>query len=144
VPGNGKTRVVVEEETPTQRQVNFFSDLGRRVTALYLEGPNRDPKLAKQMQEATTIQDELGQLEQQINTLAENRRVLGERQNEVRQNIAELRKFKGNDDLLGKLTKTLTELEDQLNDATRKHVQATTRRTELRDRLATLFRSMTL
>ena len=42
------------------------------------------------------------------------------------------------------MTKTLADLEDQLNDATRKHVQGSTRRTELRDKLAALFRSMAL
>jgi hypothetical protein len=144
VPANGHTRVVVEEETPTQRNVDFFSDLGRRVISLYLEGASADPKIAKDLKEAVSVQDQIGHLQELIQQLGATRQALGERQQQVRENIALLSKGKNNQDLLSKLTKTLAELEDQLNDATRKQVMAQTQQTELRDRLAVIFRGITL
>ncbi len=144
LPKSGRTKVTVEEQTPVKRTVDIWNSIGRQVIALYVSDAKSDPKLVAQLKEALTLQSRSGTLDDQIATLEEQRNTLSQRQNEVRANIGVLGKSSKNDDLKKKLETSLATLENSLNDVTRKLVQLSIERGEVRDRLAVLMKSITI
>jgi hypothetical protein len=140
----GKTEFEVREETPVRRWVSVFSREGRQALGLYLKDPSADPKVLASLKEALELQDKLAQIEEEVERLRREKDTFSERQTQVRENLKLLGKSIRNADLAKKLTATLLELETKLNDATRNLVAKDLKRTELRDRLTVLFKSVTL
>jgi hypothetical protein len=144
LPKSGRTKVVVEEQTPVERTVDIWNDFGREVIGLYLANASADPRVAAQLKEALALRERIGALDGQVGTFEQSRQTLAEREAEVRNNIQVLGKASKNADLKKKLETTLADLETQLNDVTRKLVTASTERGEVRDRLAILMKEITL
>jgi hypothetical protein len=140
----GKTELEVREETPVRRWVSIHSHEGRQAIALYLKDPSADPKVSAPLKEALALQDKLAKLEEEIERLRREKDAYAERQTQVRENLKLLGKSLRNADLARKLTATLLELETKLNDATRNLVAKDIKRTELRDRLTVLVKSVSL
>jgi hypothetical protein len=140
----GKTEFEVREETPVRRWVSVFSREGRQALGLYLKDPSADPKVLAALKEALELQDKLARIEEEVERLRREKDTYSERQTQVRENLKLLGKSIRNADLARKLTATLLELETKLNDATRNLVAKDVKRTELRDRLTVLFKSVTL
>ena len=144
LPKSGRTKVTVEEQTPVQRTVDIWNTVGRQALALFISDAKSDPKVVAQLKEALTLQSRSSTLSDQIANLEEQRNTLSQRQNEVRANLQVLGKASVNDDLKKKLEATLLGLEGSLNDVTRKLVQLSIERGEVRDRLAVLMKSITI
>ena len=142
LPKSGRTKVEVEEQTPVRRDVDIWDDYGRQVIGLYLKGANVDPKLQPQLEEILTLRERVDRIEAQLATAEEQRQAQSERQAEVRENLRALGKSSANADLKRKLESTLGELETGLNDVTRKTVQLSIDRSEARDRLSVLVKSI--
>jgi hypothetical protein len=140
----GRTKVEVQEETPVRRDVDIFNNLGRQVVAMYLKNASADPRVEAQLREVLALRDKIDQLDGQIQTAQEQRNTLGERQSEVRENLKALGKISSNADLKKKLETTLSELENGLNEATRKEVAASMERAQARDRLGVLVKGIEL
>jgi hypothetical protein len=140
----GRTKVEVEEETPVRRDVDIFNSLGRQVVALYLKNGSADPRIEAQLREVLALRDKIDQLDGQIQAAQEQRNALGERQAEVRENLKALGKISSNADLKKKLEATLSELENGLNEATRKEVAGSMERSQARDRLGVLVKGIEL
>ncbi len=140
----GHTKVTVEEETPVQQTVQIWDDLGRSVLELYVASTAIDHKVAGALKEALTLRQKAGHLDDQVRTLDEQRQNLSKREEEVRGNIQVLSKTSKNDDLKKKLETTMGDLETQLNDVTRRLVQANIERGEVRDRLAVVMNDINL
>ncbi len=141
---SGRTKVEVEEETPVRRDVDIFNDFGRQVVALYLKNGSADPRVEAQLREVLALRDKIDQLDGQIQAAQEQRNALGERQAEVRENLKALGKISSNADLKKKLEATLSELENGLNEATRKEVAGSMERSQARDRLGVLVKGIEL
>ena len=144
LPKTGRTKVTVAEETPVQRTVDIWNDFGRQVIGLYLANPSADPKIAGQLKEALALREKSDGLGSQIATLEEQKGTLEARESDVRSNIQVLGKASKNADLKKKLETTLIDLENQLNDVTRKLVALSVERGETNDRLAVLMKNITL
>jgi hypothetical protein len=144
LPKSGRTKVSVEEQTPVKRMVNIWDTVGRQALALFITDAKSDPKIVTQLKEALSLQSHSGTLDEQIATLEEQRNTLSTRQNEVRANIGVLGKNSKNDDLKKQLEASLAQLENSLNDVTRKLVQLSMERGQVRDRLAVLMKSITI
>jgi hypothetical protein len=144
VAAKGKTEFEVREETPVRRYVSLFSHDGRQALALYLKDPSADPKVTGPLKEALSLQEKLSKLEEEIERVRREKDAYSERQTQVRENLKLLGKSLRNADLARKLTATLLELETKLNEATRNLVAKDMKRTELRDRLTVLIKSVTL
>ncbi len=140
----GHTKVKIEEETPVQQTVEIWNDMGRTVLDLYLSSTTVDPKVAAALKEALALRDQAGRLDDQAQTLEKARESLSKREEEVRNNIQVLGKSSKNADLKGKLEASLAGLETQLNDVTRKLVQANMERGQVRDRLAVVMNGINL
>jgi hypothetical protein len=138
----GRTKVEVEEQTPVRRDVDIWNSFGRQVIALYLKNASADPKVEAQLREVLSLRERIDQIEGKLSAAEEQRNVQSERQAEVRENLKALGKTTANADLKRKLETTLTELETGLNDVTRKTVQLSMERSELRDRLAILVKGI--
>ncbi len=144
VAAKGKTELEVREETPVRRWVSVYSEEGRQALGLYLKDPSADPKLKASLREALDLQEKLAKVEEELARLRREKDTFAQRQTEVRENLKLLGKSIRNADLARKLTTTLLELETKLNDATRNLVAKDVKRTEMRDRLTVLFKSITL
>jgi hypothetical protein len=144
VASKGKTEFEVREETPTRRYVSLFSHEGQQAIALYLKDPSADPKVLAPLKEALALQEKLSKLEEELERLRREKNTYSERQSQVRENLKLLGKSVRNADLARKLTATLLELETKLNESTRNLVAKDMKRTEMRDRLTVLLKSVTL
>jgi len=144
LPKTGRTKVVVEEQSPLLRSVDIWNDFGRQVIGLYLSSSTADPTVAAGLKEALKLREKADALSAQISTLEEQGQTLRRREEEVRENIKALGKNSKNVDLKTKLEKTLGELETQLNDVTRKSVAMSIERGETNDRLAVVMKSISL
>ena len=140
----GRTKIEVEEQTPLQRDVDIWNSFGRQVVALYLKNGSADPKVEAQLREVLTLRDRIDQIEGKLSAAEEQRNVQAERQSEVRENLKALGKSVVNADLKRKLESTLADLETGLNDTTRKTVQLSIERSDLRDRLAIIVKAIEL
>ncbi|HEY3354278.1 MAG TPA: hypothetical protein VGQ83_13580, partial [Polyangia bacterium] len=141
-----KTKVAIEEETPSRRLVEIFSDAARRAITLFLTGPEagRDPRLKAALADVMKLQDQLGKLEEELGRLRETKDAYSEREDQVRENLNTLGKSLRNEDLRKKLLATMNELETKLNDVNRRTVSLNVERSELRDRLAVLIKQIKL
>jgi chromosome segregation ATPase len=139
-----KTKLAIQEETPSRRVVEIFSDAARRALTLFLTGTaaGRDPKLKAALAEVLKLQDQLGRLEEELGRLRETKEAYGEREEQVRENLNTLGKSLRNEDLRRKLLATMNELEGKLNDVNRRTVSLNVERSELRDRLAVLIKQV--
>ena len=139
-----KLKVAIEEETPTRRVVEIYSDAARKAIGLFLGGPAaaKDPRLSGALRDVLKIQERLGQLEEELGRLREEKDGYVEREEQVRENLRTLGKAARNEDLRRKLVATLTEMETRLNDVNRKTVALNVERSELRDRLAVLIKGI--
>jgi hypothetical protein len=144
LPAAGRTKVSVEEQSPVERSVDIWSDLGRQVIGLYLTNSSADPKVAGALKAALALRDRSGTLSAQMQTLTEQKSTLADRESEVRSNIQVLGKASKNADLKRKLEATLIGLETQLNDLTRKLVSMSMERGEVNDRLAVMMKNISL
>jgi hypothetical protein len=144
VQAKGNTEFEVREETPVRRWVSIFSHDGQQAIALYLKDPSADPKITGTLREALDLQSQLSRLEDEIARLRRAKDAYAERQTQVRENLKLLGKSIRNADLARKLTSTLLELEGKLNESTRNLVARDIKRTEMRDRLTVLLKSVTL
>jgi hypothetical protein len=144
LPKSGRTKVTVEEQTPVKRTVDIWNSVGRQAIALFISDAKSDQKVVAQLKEALNLQGRSGSLDDQIANLEEQRNTLSTRQNEVRANLQVLGKSSKNEDLKKKLEATMAQLETSLNDVTRKLVQLSMERGEVRDRLAVLMKSITI
>jgi len=140
----GKTEVEVKEETPVRRWVGLSSTLAKEAIALYLRDPAADPKISGPLKEALALQEQIGTLDREIARLNRAKQTYSERQGQVRDNLKLLGKSIRNADLAQKLTTTLKQLENDLNQVTRQLVAKDMKRSELQDRLTVLIKSITL
>jgi len=140
----GKTEVEVKEETPVRRWVGISSQLAREAIALYLQDPGADVKARGALKEALDLQDQIGTLDRELERLRRAKSAYSDRQQQVRDNIKLLGKSIRNADLANKLTATLKQLENELNDVTRQLVAKDMKRSEQADRLTVLIKSITL
>ncbi len=140
-----KLKVAIEEETPTRRVVEIYSDAARKAIALFLTGADagKDPRLAAGLRDVLKIQERLGKLEEELGRLREEKEGYAEREDQVRENLRTLGKAARNEDLRRKLVATLAEMEGKLNDVNRKTVALNVERSELRNRLSVLIKSIT-
>ena len=138
----GRVKVVVAEQSRSQRQIDIFDGNGPKVLALFLSNASADPALAAQLRDVLKIRERIGTIEDQGRTLEQQRDTQAERESEVRENIKALGKASSNADLKRKLEATLIELEKGLNDVTRRLVTLNIERGELRDRLASLMKEI--
>jgi len=144
VAAKGKTDFEVREETPTRRYVSLTSYEGQQAIGLYLKDPSADPKVTGPLTEVLALQEKLSKLEEELERLRREKNTYSERQTQVRENLKLLGKSVRNADLAKKLTATLLDLETKLNESTRNFVAKDMKRTELRDRLTVLIKSVTL
>jgi hypothetical protein len=144
VAAKSKLKVAIEEETPTRRVVEIYSDAARKAIGLFLggAGASRDPRLQAALRDVLKIQERLGKLEEELSRLREEKESYAEREEQVRENLRTLGKAARNEDLRRKLVATLTEMEGKLNDVNRKTVALNVERSELRDRLAVLIKGI--
>jgi len=140
----GKTEVEVKEETPVKRWVGISSDLAREAISLYVRDPGADPKLTASLKEALDLQQQIGKLDRELARLRRAKDTYSDRQGQVRDNLKLLGKSLRNADLARKLTNSLKQLENDLNQVTRDLVAKDMKRSELRDRLTVLIKSITL
>jgi hypothetical protein len=139
-----KLKVAIEEETPTRRVVEIYSDAARKAIGLFLGGPAaaKDPRLSGALRDVLKIQERLGKMEEELSRLREEKEGYIEREEQVRENLRTLGKSARNEDLRKKLVATLAEMEGKLNDVNRKTVALNVERSELRDRLAVLIKQV--
>jgi len=140
----GKTEVDVKEETPVRRWVAISSQLAKEAIEFYLKGPDVDPKITGPLKEAMTLQDQIGTLDRELERLRRAKDTYSDRQSQVRDNLKLLGKSVRNADLARKLTDSLKQLENDLNRVTRDLVAKDMKRSELKDRLTVLIKSITL
>jgi len=140
----GKTEIEVREETPVRRWTGISSWLGRKAIGLYLKDPSADAKVSKALKEALDLQDKVSKYDRELSRLRRAKRDYSRRQDQVRANLKLLGKSIRNADLARKLTKTLLSLEKKLNALTRDLVEKDMKRSELRDRLTVLVKSISL
>ncbi len=138
----GRTKIEVEEQTPSRQDVDIWNSFGRQVIAMYLKNASADPKIEAQLREVITLRERIDQIEGKLSATEEQRSVQSERQAEVRENLKALGKSTANADLKRKLEITLTELETGLNEVTRRTVQLSMEKSELRDRLGILVKGI--
>lgn len=144
VAAKGKTDFEVREETPVRRWVGLYSSMARQAIGLYLKDPSSDAKISASLKAALDLQDQIAKLDRAHSRLSRTKRTYSDRQGQVRNNLKLLGKSLRNADLARKLTKTLLELEKQLNKVTRELVETDIKRSELRDRLTVLMSTITL
>lgn len=140
----GKTEIEVKEETPVRRWVGLSSTLAKEAIALYLRDPAADPKISGPLKEALALQEQIGTLDRELERLNRAKQTYSDRQAQVRDNLKLLGKSIRNADLAQKLTTTLKQLENDLNNVTRQIVAKDMKRSELQDRLTVLIKSITL
>ncbi len=144
VAAKGKTSFEVREETPVKKWVSVYSYDGRKAIGLFLKNPNLDPKISASLREVLALQQQLDKLEREIRRVKRAKKTYSERQSQVRSNLKLLGRSVRNADLARKLTSTLLKLETKLNAVTRALVSKDMKRSELRDRLTVLMKSVTL
>jgi len=144
IKGKGKTEVEVKEETPVRRWVGLSSSYARQAISLYLKDPSADPKLSASLKEAMDLQDQVGKLSRALARLRRAKETFSDRQGEVRANIKLLGKSVRNADLKRKLVASLKSLETDLNKVTRELVAKDMKRSELKDRMTVLFKTISL
>jgi hypothetical protein len=144
LPENGKVSISVEEETPSTRHVEILSSEGREVIAAYLSSPDADKEVSRQLKQAFDISDRLAAIDRRMRDLDGNRRMLSERQQQVRDNMTLLHKTQGNADLRKQLEVKLLELEKQLDVITREYVELSEERAKLTEALAAVIKTVTL
>jgi hypothetical protein len=140
----GPTKVVVREETPVRRWVAVSSYLARRAIAIYLSSDRAEAKVSAGLKQVLALQDEIGALDRKVSDLERNKRVYSERQDEVRKNLKELGKSDRNRDLKRQLARTMSDLEQRLNELVRQLVTHRIKRGELSNRLTVLLGGITL
>ncbi len=144
LPENGKVRIAVEEETPGRRDVEILSSEGRELIAAYVASPDADKKVAEQLKEASEISDKLAAGERRLSDLEEQRRLLNEREQQIRDNLDLLRKTTANADLRKQLETRLAEMEKNLDEVVREYVRLTEERAKLTERLVAIIKGVTL
>jgi len=145
LPASGKITIAVEEETPGRGDMEILADQGREIIRAYILNPDADPKVSEQLKAAVELSDKLASIDRRIVELEKQRRVVGERETQVRDNLNLLRKqSKANEQLRKQLEETLAGLEKTLDDLTREFVQLGEERYKLSERLAQTLKNVTL
>jgi hypothetical protein len=144
LPKTGQIKFVVEEETPGEREVEILSDEGRKVIRAYVTRPDADPAVAKPLGEAADISDRLAEIERRLTDLEEQRALLNEREQQVRDNLNMLKKSPANADLRAQQEKRLAEIEKSLDGIVREIVQLSDERSRLTERLVVIIKGITL
>jgi len=144
LPKNGKSKLEVREETPTQRQVEASSDIGRRVLAIYVQNQNGDPKLREKLKASLASFDRISVIDEKIYSLQQQKDTYSTREAEVRANFTALGKYGRNSTLRAQLEQSIVELEKKLEALSRDIVTLTIEKQKLRDETNAALRLISL
>lgn len=140
---SGETEFTVKEATPVRRRLTAYDSRARQALAFYLQGSSVPAELREKLTQVLALQEEISSLDTKMSTLQSSISMLRRRQADLRENLHALGD-RGNQDLRRQLTKSMAELETQLNALNRDWVQHNIKRGELRQRLQVLFKMVKL
>ena len=135
-------KVTVREETPSRTTYTAIDWNVRHLFGVYLSRPDADPKLAPKLKECIALSEELDEIARRLEDYRTQKQTLGERQQQIRENIKALQKTKGNGDLKVKLAKNLSEVESKLSESMRKEILAQEEETKKREELIARLRNI--
>jgi hypothetical protein len=140
---SGTTEFTVKEATPVRRSLSIYDSRARQALAIYLKGSEVPAELREKLTQVLALQEEITKIDNKMSTLQSSISQLRRRQADIRENIRVLG-AKGNEDLKRKLTKSMAEVETELNNLNRDWVVQNMKRGELHQRLTVLFKMIQL
>lgn len=136
-------KVTVREETPSRTTYTAVDWHVRRLFGVYLSRADADAKLAPKLRDCIALSEALDEVARRLEDYRTQKQTLGERQQQIRENIKALEKTKGNGDLKAKLGKNLSEVETKLSETMRKEILAQEEETKKREELIIKLREIT-
>jgi len=138
------TELVLREVSPVTRVVALDSDLAVSAFRLYLQGGGIDEKVAGPIREVLAIREQIAAIDRKLADLEEKKRTLAESQQRVRANLEALPSGAVAADLRKKLVTQLAEDEKALAAIAADTVKAQVEKAELREKMMSLMRQVTL
>jgi hypothetical protein len=138
------TELVLREVSPVTRVVALDSDLAVSAFRLYLQGGGIDEKVAGPIREVLAIREQIAAIDRRLADLEEKKRTLTESQQRVRANLEALPSGAVAADLRKKLVAQLTADETALAAIAADTVKAQVEKAELREKMMSLMRQVTL
>jgi hypothetical protein len=134
----GTTKFTVKEATPVKRRYTIFSSRARKAIEIFLAGSPPE-RLSRDLKEVLKLWEKVAEVQNKMTTLAKSMSMMRNRTREIRSNLKVLGK-KSNQDLRRKLLKSLSEVEEKLNDLNGRWVKLNMEKGRLKQRLQVKLR----
>lgn len=118
IPGNGKTEVVIEEETPVFKTVDIRSQCGMDMVRAFVSSAAIDGDVAGKLKGLLQLQKDLGNVEERIATQREQMGEYRARMDELHAQLVTLKAVKTAGPLMRNLEEKLAEISDKVSKAT--------------------------
>jgi hypothetical protein len=120
---SGKTELTVDERRAVQQHVDWLSNLADEAVKAYLADSRADAALAQKLKDAWSIRDRLRAAKDEQDKLSSERVELEKASRETRLSLDAIEKNNQAADLRAKLTKRLGELQNRLDQITKRSVE---------------------
>ena len=143
-PAGKTTEVVLREVSPVRRAVALDSAQAGAAFKLYLQGGSIDEKVAGPIREVLALREQVDAIDRELAALEEKKGILADSQQRVRANLEALPAGAVAAELRKKLVAQLAEDEKGLAKIAADSVKAQVQKAELREKMLSLVRALTL